>query len=72
MPRAAFEACAGAGTPHALFAKRFGQGRLPHLSVLAVLALAYLQYFLADTLLKFYSLHSLIVFVLVNGKPPLT
>jgi hypothetical protein len=42
--------------------------RLPQLSVFAVLAFSCLQYFYADALLQVYSIHSLIVFILVNGR----
>ena len=47
---------------------RFNSIPSARLSVVALLAVSYLQYFYADVLLQVYSIHSLIVFVLVNGR----
>jgi hypothetical protein len=40
---------------------------LVRLSVFGLLAVSYLQYFYFDAMVQVYSVHSLIVFVLVNG-----
>ena len=46
---------------------RADPARLLRLSVAGLLAVSYLQYFYLDALLQVYSIHSLIVFILVNG-----
>jgi hypothetical protein len=40
--------------------------RLVRLSIIGLLAASYLQYFYFDAMLQVYSMHSLIVFVLMN------